>query len=557
MRDRAINYAYDNLQKSILDISDNISSQKEGFIIREDYNSDPLRFTCKHCAQTLVVAHSVKDNVYFRHLPNSEYCVLKDSNLSNDVIDGYRSVAFSGESDRHKELKNKIGHLLKYEEGVEKDSIDIDTKYLAKGDQKRRPDVYCCYNGNKLAFEIQLSYLPMHYIMHRYQFYQSIGVYLIWIIDITEPKVLKTFERDVKYIWPHQNLFRLDESDNSIFKIICHYKQPFIFENIEVRERWSKSSIGLSNLQFNNQNYSCYFYEKDKFYKSKAEKLILIREQQRIIEREEKERIEQIACNTKIRSILGAVKRHNDRNSNFYWLIQQVNNLNYPEVETLNRYVKLNNLRDGIPFFLHYLKGYAPDKKNYKSHIIVDLLLSCQNFRFDINQKDENGNGIIQYLYQNTHLRDYAYRLLPLIFNRNYKVSQEDRFFLKNEVPDGKLECINFDLYMYCQNERDILFVKNNLTYLLFIESAIAMDRLNSEVSSWVQYMMPIMSEYKSYWKYTEEVLNKTGLGKELSLTDKKKTIGRKIIEFDLENIDQDEDVIHSLRNLYPEIFLM
>lgn len=557
MRERTINYAYDNERESILDIRGSISSQKEGFTIRSDYNSDTSRFTCMHCSQILVVAHSVNDNVYFRHLPNSAYCVLRDNSLSDDVLDGYRNAAFARESNRHKELKNEIGRLLQYEEDVDKGSIDIDTKFLTKGDQKRRPDVYCSYKDNKIAFEIQLSYLPQHYIMHRYQFYRDIGVYLIWIIDLKTPQELKTFERDVKYIWPHQNLFRLDESEKSTLKMICHFKQPFIFEDIEVRERWSKSTVGLSKLQFNSRDYSCYYYKYNEALNRRAEELIIIQEQQREKEKEEGERAEQNACAVKIRTLWGDIEWHSKQNYNFYRLIQRVNNLDNFEIETLNQYVRLNSLRNETPSFLHYIKEYIPDNKDYVSHVIVDLLLSCSNIKFNINQKDRYGHGVIQYLYQNKHLRRYVNRLLPFIFSRKYKVSQEDRLFLKNEVSNSKLDCIALDFYMYSQNEFDILFVKNNLTYLLFIESATEMNRLNSNVKSWVQYMMPIMSKYRSYWKYTKEVLNKTRLGKELRLMDKNKTIDKKIIEFDLENTSQDKNVIHSLRNLYPEIFLM
>ena len=67
--------------------------------------------------------------------------------------------------------------------------------------------------------------------------------------------------------------------------------------------------------------------------------------------------------------------------------------------------------------------------------------------------------------------------------------------------------------------------------------------------------MMPVMNGYRGYWTYTKIVLSKTNLGKELKLQDKKGTIKKKIIEFDLEQTPQNDDIINPLMKLYPEIF--
>jgi|GEM_PF-1901714 len=74
-------------------------------------------------------------------------------------------------------------------------------------------------------------------------------------------------------------------------------------------------------------------------------------------------------------------------------------------------------------------------------------------------------------------------------------------------------------------------------------------------MSSIIDINNSISSQYKNYWAYTKIVLSKTGLGRELKLLDKKGTIKRKIVEFDLEQTPQSGDILNPLMKLYPEIF--
>lgn len=553
MKERTISYAYDNVIGSTIDINCSISSHKDGFALRDDYNSNTERFSCKE-QQKLVVSHSTRDNVYFRHLPNSGYCILKDNDLSDDVLKGYKDNAFARETPRHKELKNRIGQLLHFQEGVEIASIDIDSKFIIRGDQKRRPDVFCLFEGKNIAFEIQLSYLPQHYIKHRYEFYRKHGIYLIWIIDTSGPLELKTFERDLKYIWPHQNLFRLDESNHSSLKMVCHFKQPFIFENVEVRHKWSERSISLSELTFEESDFSSFYVDYAFACLKINQMLAAIQQQQRKEAAKEIKLVRDEENYRVITNMLADVKKFLKLDYNFYRLIQEFNNLDFTEVEVLNCKVNLGNTINGIPLFLHYIKEYIPRDDRFKD-TIADLLLGCRNFKFDINLRDETGKGIIEYVYLNNHLQKYRYRLLPFIFNRGYILHEGDRNFLTATLQNGENEYFKLRCFFCCENETEITAVKNNISYFLFIESAKQKRIIDSNLKHWVQYMVPIMSRYKEYWSFTKVVISKTDLGKELETRDKKGTIKKKIVEFNLDHTPQNEDIVNPLMKLYPEIF--
>lgn len=184
-------------------------------------------------------------------------------------------------------------------------------------------------------------------------------------------------------------------------------------------------------------------------------------------------------------------------------------------------------------------------------------LFTCQNLKFNINLKDENDDGVIQYLYNNQDLDKYLFKLLPSLFKRRYVLTKQDEDFVLSNIANGEYEYMLLNTYSYCTNDYELEFVKNNFRYIRFIKSAIEMNRLDSSVKSWVQYMMPIMNNYRGLWKYTKLVLANTPLGKELNKVDRKNTIKAKISEFNLEIVKQDENCNSLLGRLYPQIFLI
>lgn len=558
MENRSINYAYDTVNRKVINVTEAISSQKEGFELRGNYNSDTGRFYCVECEQRLVVSHSSKDNVYFRHLPNSKDCLLKDNEMEPDLLTSYKENAFAREGVRHIYLKNKIGELLKYEEGVNYNSIDIDSKFIVGADgQKRRPDVYCEYHGHKLAFEIQISYLPLHYTTHRYEFYKRNGIYLIWIIDFfNSPKDISTFQRDIKYIWQHQNLFKLDETEDLRLLINCHFKQPFIYQNEAIHEIWTEKKIQFRDLKFDKEDYSCYYLHYEKQHAIQKDLLIELEEKIKKDQSEEQARKRKLEVDTKLTKLLSKITHYRKNDYNFYSIIQSVNELDEDCTEVLNIRINLDRASNGIPIFLIFFKEYVILKKEIKM-TVVEFLLSCPALKFDINAKDNEGKGIIQYLYGNPSLDRYLYRIKPLLFQRSYKVNPSDRdYLISTRRKEGLAEYYELTYYSACDTLEEIKIVKDMVGFLLFVDSAKRMEIIRGNVKSWVSYTITLLTRYKEYWKYTRAVLNKTRLGAELKRVDSKGTIKRKIKEFGLQETDCAPEVYSVLIKVHPDIFI-
>src|ERR1035438_8782610 len=177
--ERQIKYAFDRVSNKTLDGDIVFKNAIETNIIRKKYNEGEFDLICKQCEQSLGVSKSSYERGYFKHFPNQDYCIYKDENFTPKELDKINIIFGLKESERHKVLKNLIGERLRSVEGVNVDSIAIDNRFITKDDQKRRPDVYFKYKDKELVFEIQLSDLPLKYILSRYNFYKQNGIYLI------------------------------------------------------------------------------------------------------------------------------------------------------------------------------------------------------------------------------------------------------------------------------------------------------------------------------------------------------------------------------------------
>ena len=223
---------------------------KNGFEIRRQHNSDLIAFECCECGQTLITSYN--HCVYLKHKPNSEYCILKDETAGKEFVDEINSINLAKESPRHYELKQKLIEKLKNTEGASEIESE---EYKFNGTDRRKPDVFCNYKGQKIAFEIQLSSISQRYIFYRYNFYKELGIYLFWVLDDFSKLNQNHRDRDIKYLNDSQNLFELNEQVNNPAIFICNFKEPF------VRSRWKKAAIFLSSLYFDKNIFQAYYFD--------------------------------------------------------------------------------------------------------------------------------------------------------------------------------------------------------------------------------------------------------------------------------------------------------
>ncbi len=256
--ERSIHQAKDRITNKLLNADEIFRITKDAFEIRRQYHAREIEPYCCECDQNLTVSTSKNDRLYFKHLPNSEPCILKDGNLTVLEMQQINDILVAKESDRHKFLKNRIAELLVKTDGVLTESVFADNKFIYNLNEKRRPDVYCRFRDKELVFEIQLSNLSLKYILDRTNFYKKKGIYLIWILDKFNIHGQSQMERDIKYLTAFHNFFKLDE-ESSNFKLVCTYKNPFVSDRNIVISPWTVKSVSLLEVKFDPNTFQIYY----------------------------------------------------------------------------------------------------------------------------------------------------------------------------------------------------------------------------------------------------------------------------------------------------------
>lgn len=537
-------------------------SQKSGFAARKDYHSGDKSYSCLECGQRLVIVPSSRDRLFFRHLPNSDFCELKDTNLSDELREDQYRVLYDRESDKHKDIKHRIAVALSKTQGVEVSSIIEDTEFIIKGNERRRPDVYCRYLGKEVVFEIQLSQLSLSYILRRYSFYKTHGIYLFWILDIENPSVQTQMERDIKYLFSHQNLFSLDDASGDSLTLSCAYKACYIFNNNSVREKWLRKSVQLNQLSFDQIMMQAYYLDYEQEKQKTEEELIKFLEEQKRKHEEQERTVKLRLSEDKIAKIIADIKDLKNKDYSIFNLYAQFEHMDKEEIELLNNKLALNRNRENtLPPMMSYIKNYIRRNPHYlDSRIsIVEFLLTENRILIDVNAKDGNGRGCLQELYENHNLDIWMYRLIPALFLRGYRLTDHDREYFKDRSNSNEREAettlLKLNFYNNLSDHHLIPLISKHFTYLVFIESALKKKMIGTGLKNWVQFVVRIQGGYKGFWYYTKLALKKYDTWDHIVGLDKKGTFLRKIKEFGLESVETDRSIDPLLRDLYPELF--
>lgn len=560
---RTISSARDDLTGQPVYAFELFSNAKAGFAERRAYHTNEKSYSCLECDQRLVIATSSKDRVFFRHLPNSNFCELKDSSHTPAIRNDYYRFLHDRESDRHKELKSIIGEGLQAVSGVDIPSIAVDTEFIIKGDGRRRPDVYCKYKGREIVFEIQLSPLSLRFILGRYNFYRKHGIYLFWILDSRTHSVQQQMEKDIKYLFPHQNLMAVVEQSKEL-QLNCRYKASFIHDETSVRDVWKNVTLRLSDLHFDETMVQAYYWNHEVHHKSEEERLNKILADKIKLEEERRKAEKAKLSEVKILGIISEILCLKEKDYSFYNLLARCGALDDDEVELLNDKLGLvHKSKDGLSAINYYIRNYRNFNPHYENSRItlVEFLLTAKCIKIDVNVTEEGGSGCLQEIYNNQHLNPWVYRLLPALFSRDYRLTDQDQKFI-DETPmiDAGMretEWLKLTYYNRLSDKSMLPLILKHFGYLIFIESAIQKRMIGTKLKSWVQFVVWHMGKNKRFWYYSRRALTVNGAWDVLISSDRKGTIAKKINEFELDTIDVDDSIAAVLNDLFPEAFLV
>lgn len=551
--DRSIKIAFDKTSGEILDADEVFDIKTDAFEIRRKYHEKNLVLSCCECEQDLMVSGSKYDRLHFKHKPGHSYCILADGRLTPQEHELFSKILKSKESDRHKELKSRIGELLKSVKGIDINSIAIDKKFIIKENGKRRPDVYCKFQDKELVFEIQLSDLSLGYILSRYEFYKEHGIYLIWILDNFDVYNQGTLERDIKYLTKFHNFFKLDEQSET-FKLKCQYKFPFLTDDNKLLTKWLNRSVALNELKFDKEAFQAYYYN---FGDNRTKTESLQRKKVEEIKEAERKKLEKIKLDkakSKAKYLITQIADFRKRKiQNFNSLNDEIEEMDEFETTILNEILNLKGkVVQNKPPLLKWIDDAKPEDVAF-----LEFILRSKKIELDINATDSSGRTALQGILSNNNI----HKTLPILslFEAGYNLTDVDKeIFAKIQEKQKDLVEI-VQIYKICNNltNRKLTFDIPNFSKLLFIiESARQAELVvyNFSGNKWVSLANNAIQYYSEYWEYIEFAFKRYGLWDKLIELDKKGTFQKKIELFYSKMPKQKYDFDDVFKDLYPEL---
>lgn len=551
MKERAIKLAFDKQAGIFLDADDVFFNTRNAFAVREEYSRKKL--FCYECDQSLHIAASKFDRLFFRHGPNAGSCILKDQEFSSLELTLYNDTLTAKESPRHRDLKNKIAELLKVTDGVEKDSVFADTHYLFHEKEKRRPDVYCKYQGKEIVFEIQLSALSFRYILDRRDFYRKKGIYLVWILDAFDVKGQSHTERDIKYLSSYQNFFKLDETSIEM-RLVCTYKSPYINEKNQLHSPWTSRSLTFDQLRFCSQELQVYYLDYTKKLKSEQIRLEEIEANIRQKAQEKQDEEYRQRSQQKVSNLISKMATYRRNQYDFYKFPSILDGFSDGDLCVLNQKLSFDKVHKQKTQLNYYLSAAINGDFSF-----INFLLAERRIEFDVNKTNLDGTTTLKELLNNPCLYNYKNTLLPFLFQRGYNLSQRDIDFYET-MPHPPQQDIEADIVLLkCCNslsEKELsTLVFRNARLITIIESAKQKKIIGTRLPGWLAFAMNVVISYKRNWEYIQEAFVYYGLTDVIVAHDKKGNFQKKVAEYQLNMPEQQKEVLELLIDLYPEVY--
>ncbi|AYL94264.1 DUF6035 family protein [Mucilaginibacter celer] len=549
---RSIDLAYDRDTGECYDAATAFRVAKEAYELRKRYNSGELKLGCYGCDQPLLISDSKNDHVHFKHFPNAEDCPLKDGKMSEEEVQDLTSIIRAHERPRHIFLKNRIAELLRQTNGVDADSVIADTRFFFNDLEKRRPDVYGVYQGKEMAFEIQLSQLSQKYLLGRHNFYKSSGIYLVWILDDFDVYGQSTMERDIKYLTPSQNFFKLDETATE-FRLTCTYKSPFISEKDRVIAPWKTKSLSLAQVQFDPVQFQIYYLN----YKEKlkeTERLLeeqLEAQKQRDLDAWNEDRRRQAVKD--VDEVMRKMKFYKSSNWNFYKFDEELNKLSQVGLEVLNARLRFADQRvQGKSLINHYVANAVAGQ-----HSFIHYLLRDDRITYDCNISDDDGTTTLQHIFNNEHLR-YRQPLIKSLFKRAYQLTEADVQALQTLNLDEKEKDQELQIMKWCyqlKNKALVDAIYQHMTLLFVIETAKRQQMIGSNYRDWISFGVQAVLKHKQFYVYVERAFKRYGLWEIIEAHDKHQSFQKQIAKLQANPPEQDVTLVYPLMyELYHDI---
>ena len=557
MYERSIKYGLNKITGEQLDADEIFSDTKEAFALKKQFIIEKHVIHCRECDQELFITTSKYDRLHFRHSPQSNPCILKQNNLSSEEFEAINKIIAAKESPRHKYLKNRIGSLALKTPDVDTESVQIDDKFIIVGSEKRRPDVYFSYKGYQIAFEIQLSALPLKYILHRQNFYTKNGIYLIWILDDFNVHGQTQTERDIKYLDSHQNFFKMDERSEDTLQLLCDFKKPFLNSENDLRHKWIQKPVTLEQLTFDPNTKKAYYFDLEKNNRSEVARQQKIAEEIKQRQKIETRKRELETAEEEVDDMINFM-RHLYKNDHFPFEkeLSKLVHFNEKQIRLLNKKLSFKHKHDpetGRPFIIEMITSQTHPN-------FLQFTLRANHIEKDVNVLDREGLSALQYVFQPEY---YAYReiVVKSLFKAGYELTTSDKAFFEqqNTTATNQLEAerqyLRIQFYERLKGRSYYIDDVTNIDRVIYTLQSIHDNKIQGfNLKNFVALTNNAIEYYPKHWVYIENALKVKCLWDIVISSDKKMSFQKKLAKHKSLNIDYDFRNHGLINILFPEL---
>lgn len=557
MHERSIKYGLNKATDELLDADVLFSTANEAFALKKKFILDKQTIHCRECDHELFITTSKYDRLHFRHSPQSGECILKQDNLNAEEIESINKIIAAKESPRHKYLKNKIGSLALKTPDIDTESVHIDDKFIIVKDEKRRPDVFFSYKGYQIAFEIQLSALPLKYILDRQNFYTKNSIYLIWILDDFNVHGQTQTERDIKYLYSHQNFFKLDERSEDILQLLCDFKKPFLNTENELRHKWIQKPVTLEQLTFDPNTREAYYFDLEKNTKSEEARQQKIAKEIKQRQKKEARKRELETAEAEVDDMLFFMRGlYKNDHLSFEKELSRLVHFNEHQIQLLNKKLSFKNKTDpdtGRPFIIEMITSQTHPN-------FLQFVLSAHQIEKSVNALDAEGLSALQHVFQPEY---YPYReiVVKSLFKAGYELTTSDKAFFEQQIttPTSQLEAerqyLRIQCYQSLKGRSYYIDEVTDIDRVIYTLQSIHDKKIQGfNLKNFVALTNNAIEYYPKYWVYIENALKVKGLWDMVISSDKKMSFQKKLAKHNSLNIDYDFHNHWMINILFPEL---
>jgi hypothetical protein len=494
----------------------------------EEYRQrDEALYVCIYCKHPVGIrGRKNRQHYYFAHTRDGDDCHIKTgTQLSREQI---QCIKYNGvkESEKHQWLKGQLANLLEQDPLVQQ--VDIEKVYrdTTISNAWKKPDILARLADKSIAFELQLSTTFLSVIVSRALFYKEHKVFLIWIFsDFSIENDMQKFTQKDVYYTNYFQVYVFDKEaqqqsmhDNQLV-LKCYYQSSVIKDNI-VRQKWEVAFISIHDLNWNEQDYSFFYYDSVK------EKLALeLQLKQDLSSRKELKEIHNAEVKaTRAVAYLRRLYQSMHMIKPQEWEEDPANCNTELEIQELNKKLGFSGAKAHVIATLFHRKDRIPFLKYICTQDEIEL--NFTNMRID-------DSTVFEYIIYLVDVFFFLNKII-LLFQKGYQMTTSDYqafegIFGKNYFNTSNSERANIErwAYIYGLNgvyvKKDVIHVKEIRQVLFAILSlkhdlsiGYKYDNLRQYAIHFLKYnpnygkvFIRAMQQYKQYTKLLKE--DKTG----------------------------------------------